>query len=120
MIEVTFGRDSLIFRSAADGKSVSHFYRDYPEILGHPRFLMADIDQSVALVRKSVRMLKGIFYLMPPKVFITIERAMQGGLTDVDKRSLAQIFMRGGSRQVTLKDAAGNAEILRTPIQKRA
>lgn len=80
-------------------------YRDHPEIFGHPRFLMADFDNSAALVRGVLKQLKGMRRaLIAPKMIVSINRPLAGGVTQIDKSILQQIFTEAGARKVLIQN----------------
>jgi hypothetical protein len=104
MIRASFNPDSLTLTSEDDRKSVSFSYRDYPVVFGHPRFLMADFEKSRELVHGALRQLAGRW--MPPKVTISVDREVAGGVTEIDRRILGEIFMHAGARAVVHKNAS--------------
>jgi hypothetical protein len=105
IIQARFGNDSLTFTSREDGRSEVYAYGDHPDVFGHPRFLMADFDKSEALVRDALRKLVGRWQVIAPKIEGFIDRQVTGGLTEIDRRSLGQIFTHGGAREFVLKNA---------------
>ena len=53
-IMVSFTDDALTFTQ--EGREpVSVPYRERPEVFGHPRFLMVDLDRSTALVMRALK-----------------------------------------------------------------
>ncbi len=105
VIIANFSSDVLTLTFDEERRSVSVAYRDHPEVFGHPRFLMADFDKSVALVRNALRELVRGWRLLPPKITVTINRKMEGGITTIDRKLLAEIFLHGGARAVTIQNA---------------
>jgi hypothetical protein len=101
-IGVEFSDNTLTF-SEPGRPPVTIPYRDHPEIFGHPRFLMISLDQSVALITNAIRELIGR-RLIAPKFLVTIERRLEGGLTDMDKKIIEQILMEAGGRKVEFKN----------------
>ncbi|HSY43951.1 MAG TPA: hypothetical protein VK811_08555 [Candidatus Acidoferrum sp.] len=81
-------------------------YREHPEIFGHPRFLMADFDNSAALVRKTLANLRGArFALIAPRIIVNINRQLNGGIMEIDKSIIQQIFTEAGARKVEIRNA---------------
>lgn len=103
IIEARFGAESLVFTGRDEILREIYAYRDYPEIFGHPRFLMADFDEAEALVRDAIRKLAGRWQVIAPRINVLIDRPMPGGLTPMDRRILCEIFTHGGAREVILK-----------------
>jgi hypothetical protein len=82
-------------------------YRDHPEIFAHPRFLMTGRDQSAALVATAIRQLMGgRLPLIAPKFVVTINRPLEGGITEMDERSVAEILTKAGARKVEFNNAS--------------
>ena len=102
---VSFTDDALHFTE--EGRApVSIPYREYPEVFGHPRFLMADLQQGAQLVNKAMRQLKGgRFPLLAPKFIVSINRPLPGGITEIDRKSIREILDMAGARKVEFKDA---------------
>jgi hypothetical protein len=104
-IQVAFTENALTFTEQGE-MPVTIPYRDHPEVFGHPRFLMADFDKSAALVRMTIKQLKGMrAALIAPKIVIAINRPLSGGVAEIDKATLNQIFTEAGARKVVFKDA---------------
>jgi len=104
-ITAVFGADALTL-SEEGAAPVIIAYREHPEIFGHPRFLMADLDKSVALVGKALKeLIRAQFTLIAPKIIVSIERPLDGGVADLDKKLLEQIFVKAGARTVVFRDA---------------
>jgi hypothetical protein len=66
---------------------------------------MADFDKGVVVVRGALRELIRGWRLLPPKITISINRPMAGGVTSLDRKILADIFLHGGARAVIVKTA---------------
>jgi len=107
MITVTFKTDQLTLRSDDDLKMVVLFYREHPSIFGHPRFLIANFEQAATLVKVWVRQISRRWRWLAPKVVVRVERKMEGGLTDIDRNVLRELFMQTGAREVVIEDASG-------------
>ena len=105
-IVVEFADNALMFTE--DGRQpITILYRDYPEIFGHPRFLMVGRDQSAALVTTAIRQLMGGRPpLIAPKFVVTINRPLQGGITEIDERSIEEILTKTGARKVEFNNAS--------------
>lgn len=104
-IQVAFTNDALTFTEEGE-MPVTIPCRDHPEIFGHPRFLMADFDKSAALVRMTIKQLKGMRRaLIAPKIVVSINRSMSGGVAEMDKACLNQIFLEAGARKVVFQNA---------------
>ena len=104
-IQVAFTDNALTFTEQGE-MPVSIPYRDHPEVFGHPRFLMADIDKSIALVGMTLKQLNDMRRaLIAPMIVISINRPLSGGVAEIDKATLTQIFTKAGARKVVFKDA---------------
>lgn len=100
-----FGDDALTFIEEGSAPVVFP-YREHPEVFGHPRFLMADFDNSAALVRKALANLKGArFPLIAPKIVVKVNRQLDGGIVEIDKSIIQQIFTEAGARKVEFRNA---------------
>jgi hypothetical protein len=104
-ILVSFTDDALTFTEEGS-QPVSVSYREHPEVFGHPRFLMIDFDKSAALVRSVVRQMAGArLPLIAPKIAVSVDRPVPGGITDMDKRMIGGIFTSAGALKVIWKNA---------------
>jgi hypothetical protein len=104
-ILVEFSDDALTLTEGGSAPVVIP-YREHPKIFGHPRFLMADFDNSAALVRKALVNLKGArFPLIAPKIVVNINRQLDGGIVEIDKSIIQQIFTEAGARKVEIRNA---------------
>jgi len=104
-ILVSFTEDSLTF-TEDESRPVSFPYRDHPEVFGHPRFLMIDFDKSATLVRSAVKQLAGDRRpLIAPKMAVSVERSVQGGITDMDQKIIGEILTNAGALKVIWKNA---------------
>ncbi len=102
-IQVAFMDSALTFTEEGEIPATIP-YRDHPEVFGHPRFLMADFDKSAALVRMTLKQLKGMRKaLIAPKIVISINRPLSGGVAEMDKACLNQIFLEAGARKVVFQ-----------------
>ncbi len=104
-VVASFADDALTFTEEGT-QPVTVPYREHPQVFGHPRFLMADFDTSVALVRRALLQLKGgRFPLLAPKIVVSFDRPVQGGIADMDKKLLQGIFAAAGARKVEFRNA---------------
>jgi len=104
-ILASFTDDALTF-TEEESPPVSVPYREHPEIFGHPRFLMIDFDKSAALVRSALRQSAGgRLPLIAPKIAVSFDRPVHGGITDMDKRIIGEILTKAGALKVIWKNA---------------
>ena len=109
-ILASFGNDALTITEQGSRSGTIPFqpvaipYREHPEVFEHPRYLVADIDQGAALVRKAIyQMAKGRFTLIAPQIVVSIERSIPGGVADIDRKTLKEMFTKAGARKVVWK-----------------
>jgi hypothetical protein len=104
-IVVEFTDNALTFTESGR-QPISIAYRDHPEVFGHPRFLMVGGDQGAALVASSMReLMGGRLPLIAPKFVVTINRSLQGGITEIDEKSVEEIFRKAGARKVEFNNS---------------
>ena len=103
MILVSFSAEVLVFTVDSEEKTVSFPYREHPEVFGHPRFLMLDLKQSDAIVRLALKELMPRRALIAAKIEVSISRSLQGGITDMDRRIIEDIFLHAGARKVVFR-----------------
>lgn len=101
MIRVTITEKELWFESQASGKRYSIQCADHPQVFGHPRHLMVDLESARPLLTAAMKEVAG-FRLLPPSVEIRIERAMAGGLADVDYQVAKHFFTYAGAKRVQI------------------
>jgi hypothetical protein len=79
-------------------------YHEHPRVFGHPRFFMADFDNSATLVRKALLQLKGgRFPLIAPKIVVRFHRPVSGGVVEMDCNIINQIFTEAGASTVVFR-----------------
>ena len=102
-ISASFCDDALIFTEEGR-KPVSIPYHQHPEVFGHPRFFLADFDKSAALVSRALKELAaGRLPLIAPKIAVSFDRPIQGGVTEMDKKIVGEILTSVGARKVVWK-----------------
>jgi hypothetical protein len=102
-ILASFSDDALTFTEEGR-KPVSILYREHPDVFGHPRFFMADFDKGAALVRSALKELAGgRLPLIAPKIAVSFDRPIQGGVTEMDKKIVCEILTSAGARKVVWK-----------------
>jgi hypothetical protein len=70
---------------------------------------MTDFDKSMALVLSALRQLAGgRFPLIAPKIAVSFDRPVHGGITDMDKRIIGEILIKAGARQGGLEKCLTN------------
>jgi hypothetical protein len=104
MIEVLLTDKQLRFESSKSGKQYTIQCAAHPEVFGHPRHLMVDLERARPLLNAAMKEVAG-FGLLAPTVEIRIERAVAGGLADVDRKVVKDFFMYAGARQVEIRAA---------------
>jgi hypothetical protein len=102
MIEVLFTDEELRFESLKSGKQCTIPFAAHPEVFGHPRHLMVDLERARPLLNAAMKEVAGIS-LLAPTVEIRIERAVAGGLADVDRKAVKDFFMHAGARKVEIR-----------------
>jgi hypothetical protein len=104
VVTAKFGREALVLSVENESKSIVISYRERPDVFGHPRFLFGDFDQCEEIIRSSLRKLELGWSLVPPKVVVTVEKELAGGITKIDERLIREVFMHGGARDVVIKN----------------
>lgn len=99
-IRASFTNDALTFTAEKSTRTVSFPYCRHPEVFGHPRFLMIDLDKSDAIVRSALRQLTNPRTFLAPRVIVSFDRPVHGGITEMDKREIADIFTHAGACKV--------------------
>jgi hypothetical protein len=104
-ISASFADDALVLTE--DGRPpIVIAYRDHPEVFGHPRFFMARLEDSEAMVRKALRdLMQGRVPLLAPKIAISFDRPIDGGVTEIDKKIIEGIFTNAGARKIIFRNA---------------
>jgi len=97
-----FGPNAVTFTTTS-GQTRSLSYADHPEVFGYPRFLIADHEQSAALIRATFRMLSPRWFMLP-KVLVRFSQPVASRITDADKLLVAAIFTRAGALELFLPE----------------
>ena len=110
-ILASFGNDALTIAEEGNqsgmvpSQPMAISYREHPEVFEHPRYLVADIEQGAALVRKAIyQMAKGRLPLVAPRIVVSVERSIPGGVAATDRKMLEDVFIRAGARKVVWKN----------------
>jgi hypothetical protein len=101
MIQVTFAETEVRFASNATKKQHVIRYAEHPDVFGHPRHLMVNLESAQDLLREALKAVHG--GMLPPKVEVRVRRHLAGGLADVDRRTLKDFFVQAGARDVALE-----------------
>lgn len=101
MLKAVFEPTRLVLTSDKTGKGVEIPYADHPAIFSHPRFLLADFDAAEALLRQAYKQLRES-WVIAPKVSVSVQKPLEGGLSGIDERYLKEIFTHAGAREVLL------------------
>ena len=105
MIFASFNPTALNFTTENGDKAITFLYCDHLEVFGHPRFLMLNLEKSDVLIRSALGQLAPKRALVAPKISVNINRPLQGGITDMDKRIIEDIFRHAGASQVFFGNA---------------
>ena len=101
MIQVLITDAELRFESSKSGKRYVIQCADHPEVFGHPRHLMVDLERARPLLTAAMKEVAG-FAIMPPTVEIRIERTVAGGVVDVDWEVAKHFFEYAGAKKVEI------------------
>jgi hypothetical protein len=104
MIHVSITDTELRFESPKSGKRFTIQCADHPEVFGHPRHLLVDLERARPLLTAAMKEVAG-FALLPPTIELRIERAVAGGLVDVDYQVAKQFFTYAGAKNVEIHAA---------------
>ncbi len=104
MIRVIITDTELRFESDSTGRQHAIHCAEHPAVFGHPRHLMVDFEAARPLLNAGLKAVHG-GSLLPPRVEVYVERAVLGGLADVDFRAIKDFFAHSGARDVKIHDA---------------
>ena len=89
------------FESKRTGKDFVIRYSDQPGVFGHPRHSWWILSGASLLLNTALKAVHGKS-LIPPKVEIHVQRIFSGGLADVDRRAIKDLFIHSGAREVNI------------------
>jgi hypothetical protein len=104
MIQVCITDTELRFESPKSGKRYAIQCADHPEVFWHPRHLMVDLERARPLLTAAMKEAAG-FTLLPQSVELRIERAVAGGLVDVDYQVAKHFLIYAGAKKVEIRAA---------------
>jgi len=110
-IRASFGNEVLTIAEegsrpgAVPSQAVAISYREHPEVFEHPRYLVADVEEGAALVRKAIsQMAESRLPLIAPQIVVSVERPLPGGVAGPDRQMLEEMFTKAGARKVVWKN----------------
>jgi hypothetical protein len=105
MIHVSITDSKLRFESLKSGKRYAIQCADHPEVFGHPRHLMVDLERARPILTAAMKQ-EADFALLPPTIELRIVRTVAGGLVDVDYQVAKHFFTYAGAKRVELHAAS--------------
>ena len=98
MIHVVISSQRLRFTSDTTGRSATLLFRKHLGVFGHPRHPIADPDKAAKIIAPVLRSL--VTGIIAPKVSYRFDSPLEGGVTQVDLRTIKDTFILAGARRV--------------------
>ena len=95
-IRAYFTPESIRFEEPKSGKTHIVCYADHPQIFGHPRHLLVDMDAARPVFEAAFKSITS-FWLLALRVEVHIDREMEGGIADSDLAIIAHFFTDAGA-----------------------